>query len=110
MYNCVATDRSKVQQGKKRMTSSSSSSSGGDSSSSDSSSEGTPERSRRINSPIRVSPERRDYKVHVYVHIWIVVCTAVRYSACELLIGCCIILGGAREPLLKMVLSLLMMK
>lgn len=66
------TDRSKVQS-KKRVTSSSSSSSSGSSSSS-SSSEATPERNQRINSPIRVSPERRDYKVQ-----YIDVCMYILY-------------------------------
>ena len=57
---CVVTVRIR-----RRVASSSSSSSSSGSSSSNSSSEGSPERSRRINSPIRVSPERRDYKVYV---------------------------------------------
>ena len=69
------TDRGKAQGKKRRSSSSSSSSSSTASSSSDSSSEDTPERSRRINSPIRVSPERREYKVNLCLFVCIYVCT-----------------------------------
>lgn len=62
-------DRNNKRQSKKRVTSSSSSSSSSGSSSSDSSSEATPDRNQRINSPIRVSPERREYKVSLCVYL-----------------------------------------
>jgi len=70
------TDRSK-----KRAASSSSSSSGSSSSGS-SSSASSPERSQKINSPIRVSPERRDYKVCVCLSVCPSVSGHQAHSSC----------------------------